>query len=33
MFSRGKLHILPEQIKDRKGLSRLFKGQPKNNKS
>ena len=33
MFSRGKLHILPERIKDRKGLSRLFKGQPKNNKS
>jgi len=33
MFSKGKLHILPERIKDRKGLSRLFKGQPKNNKS
>jgi heterodisulfide reductase subunit C2 len=33
MFSKGKLHILPERIKDRKGLSRLFKGQSKNNKS
>jgi heterodisulfide reductase subunit C2 len=33
MFSRGKLHILPEKIKDRKVLSRLFKGQPKNTKS
>jgi heterodisulfide reductase subunit C2 len=33
MFSKGKLHILPEKIKDRQGLSRLFKGQPKNNKS
>jgi heterodisulfide reductase subunit C len=33
MFSKGKLHILPERIKDRKGLARLFKGQPKNNKS
>ena len=33
MFSKGKLHILPERIKDRKSLSRLFKGQPKNNKS
>ena len=33
MFSRGKLHILPERIKDRKGLSRLFKGQTKNPKS
>jgi heterodisulfide reductase subunit C2 len=32
MFAKGKLHILPERIKDRKGLSRLFKGQPKNNK-
>ena len=29
MFSKGKLHILPERIKDRKDLSRLFK----NNKS
>jgi heterodisulfide reductase subunit C len=27
MYSRGKLHILPEKIKDRKGLTRLFKGQ------
>ena len=33
MFSRGKLHILPERIKDRKGLSRLFKGQTKTKKS
>jgi len=33
MFSKGKLHILPERIKDRKGLSRLFKGQTKNKKS
>lgn len=33
MFSKGKLHILPERIRDRKGLSRLFKGQPKNKKS
>lgn len=33
MFSKGKLHILPERIKDRKGLSRLFKGQAKNKKS
>jgi heterodisulfide reductase subunit C2 len=32
MFSRGKLHILPEQIKDKKGLSRLFKNQFKNRK-
>jgi len=33
MFSRGKLHIMPERIKDRKGLSRLFKGQTKKPKS
>ena len=33
MFSRGKLHILPEKIKDRKGLSRLFKGQFKKRES
>jgi len=33
MFSKGKLHILPERIKDRKGLSRLFKGQTKKPKS
>jgi Heterodisulfide reductase, subunit C len=33
MFSRGKLHILPEQIKDKKGLKRLFKNQDKNKKS
>jgi heterodisulfide reductase subunit C len=32
MFSRGKLHILPEQIKDKKGLARLFKNQFKNRK-
>ena len=32
MFSRGKLSILPEQIKDKKGLSRLFKNQDKNTK-
>jgi len=32
MFSRGKLHILPEQIKDKKGLSRLFKNQFKSRK-
>ena len=33
MFGKGKLSIFPERIKDRKGLSRLFKGQTKNNKS
>jgi heterodisulfide reductase subunit C2 len=33
MFSKGKLHILPERINDRKSLSRLFKGLPKNTKS
>lgn len=33
MFSRGKLHILPEQIEDKKGLKRLFKNQDKNKKS
>ena len=33
MFSKGKLSILPERINDRKGLSRLFKGQKKTNKS
>jgi hypothetical protein len=33
MFGKGKLHILPERIKDHKGLSRLFKSQPKNKKS
>ena len=27
MFSKGKLHILPERIKDRKGFARLFKDQ------
>jgi heterodisulfide reductase subunit C len=32
MFSKGKLHILPERIKDRKSLSRLFKGQTKTKK-
>ncbi len=33
MFSKGKLSILPERINDRKGLSRLFKGQKKTNQS
>ena len=33
MFSKGKLAIFPERIKDRKGLSRLFKDQTKNKKS
>ncbi len=33
MFRRGKLHILPEQIKDKKGLKLLFKNQDKNKKS
>lgn len=32
MFSKGKLSILPEQIKDKKSLSRLFKNQDKNTK-
>lgn len=32
MFGKGKLHIFPEQIKDKKGLSRLFKNQFKNRK-
>ncbi|HNW52008.1 MAG TPA: 4Fe-4S dicluster domain-containing protein [Prolixibacteraceae bacterium] len=27
MISRGKLHLIPEQIKDKKGFSRLFKNQ------
>lgn len=31
MFSRGKLSILPEQIKDKKGFSRLFKNQKNSN--
>ena len=33
MLRRGKLHILPERIKDRKGLSLLFKGQFKKRES
>ena len=32
MFSRGKLAVLPGQIKDKKSLSRLFKKQEKNGK-
>jgi len=32
MFTRGKLSILPEHIKDKKSLSRLFKNQDKNSK-
>jgi hypothetical protein len=27
MISRGKLHLIPKQIKDKKGFSRLFKKQ------
>ena len=27
MYSKGKLHLLPERIKDRNGLARLFKDQ------
>lgn len=33
MFSKGKLHLLAERIKDRKGLARLFKDQLKKRKS
>lgn len=33
MFSKGKLSVFPERIKDRKGLSQIFKGQTKTNKS
>ena len=33
MFYKGKLHLLPEQIKDRKGFARLFKDQFKKRKS
>jgi len=33
MYSKGKLHLLPERIKDRKGLARLFKDQFKKRKS
>jgi len=29
MFAKGKLHLLPERIKDRKGFARLFKFQIK----
>jgi heterodisulfide reductase subunit C len=32
MISRGKLHMIPEQIKDKKGFSLLFKNQFKNRK-
>jgi heterodisulfide reductase subunit C len=32
MVARGKLHILPEQVKDKKGLSHLFKNQFKQRK-
>ena len=33
MYGKGKLHLLPERIKDRKGLARLFKDQFKKRKS
>jgi len=33
MFYKGKLHLLPERIKDRKGFARLFKDQFKKRKS
>lgn len=33
MYAKGKLSILPERIKDQKGLSRLFKDQFKKRKS
>jgi len=33
MFSKGKLHLLPERIKGRKGFARLFKDQFKKRKS
>jgi len=33
MYIKGKLHLLPERIKDRKGLARLFKDQFKKRKS
>ena len=33
MYSKGKLHLLPERIKNRKGLSRLFRGQLRGEKS
>jgi heterodisulfide reductase subunit C len=33
MYSKGKLHLLPERIKGRKGLARLFKDQLKKRKS
>jgi heterodisulfide reductase subunit C len=32
MYAKGKLHLLPERIKDRKGLSRLFQLPFKNRK-
>lgn len=33
MYFKGKLHLLPERIKDRKGFARLFKDQFKKRKS
>jgi heterodisulfide reductase subunit C len=33
MYIKGKLHLLPERIKDRKGLARLFQDQFKKRKS
>jgi len=33
MFAKGKLHIWPERIKDKKSFARLFKDQFKNKKS
>jgi len=33
MFAKGKLHVLPERISDRKGFARLFKDQFKKRKS
>jgi len=33
MYSKGKLHLLPEHIKDKKGFARLFKDQFKKRKS
>jgi len=33
MYAKGKLHIWPEVIRDKKGFARLFKDQFKNKKS
>lgn len=33
MFAKGKLHILPDMIKDRKGMSTIFQGTLKKNNS